>query len=47
MVYPPVTTFKLHQNLPLSKLIIVEEAGHLASEAPIEKELLKAMRDFE
>jgi len=47
MVCPPVTAFKLHQKLPLSKLIIVEEAGHLASEKPIEKELLKAMRDFE
>jgi proline iminopeptidase len=47
MICPPVTAFKLHQKLPLSKLIIVEEAGHLASEKPIEKELLKAMRGFE
>jgi len=47
MVCPTVTAYKLHQKLPLSKLIIVEEAGHLASEAPIEKELLKAIRDFE
>jgi proline iminopeptidase len=44
---PPVTAYKLHVNLPGSRLIIVEEAGHLASEKPIEKELLKAMRDFE
>jgi proline iminopeptidase len=47
MICPPVNAFKLHQKLPLSKLIIVEEAGHLASEKPIEKELQKAMRDFE
>ena len=47
MVCPPVTANKLHKNLPLSRLIIVEEAGHLMSEKPIEKELLKAMRDFE
>jgi proline iminopeptidase len=47
MVCPPVTAYKLHKSLPASKLIIVEEAGHLASEKPIEKELLKAMRDFE
>jgi proline iminopeptidase len=47
MVCPPVAAYKLHEKLPLSKLIIVEEAGHLASEKPIEKELLKAMRDFE
>jgi proline iminopeptidase len=47
MICPPVTAFKLHRRLPLSKLIIVEEAGHLASEKPIENELLKAMREFE
>lgn len=47
MICPPVTAFKLHRRLPLSKLIIVEEAGHLASEKPIEKELLRAMREFE
>jgi len=47
MVCPPVTAYKLHKNLPLSRLIIAEEAGHLISEKPIEKELLKAMRGFE
>jgi proline iminopeptidase len=47
MVCPPVTAYILHKNLPGSRLIIVEEAGHLASEKPIEKELLKAMRGFE
>jgi proline iminopeptidase len=47
MICPPVTAYKLHKNLPLSRLIIVEEAGHLMSEKPIEKELLKAMREFE
>jgi len=36
-----------NSNIPGSKLIIVEEARHLMSEKPIEKELLKAMRDFE
>jgi len=47
MICPPVTAYKLHKNLPLSRLIIAEEAGHLMSEKPIEKELLKAMREFE
>lgn len=47
MECPPVAAYKLHKKLPLSNLIIVEEAGHLASEKPIEKELLKAMQDFE
>jgi pimeloyl-ACP methyl ester carboxylesterase len=47
MVCPPFAAYQLHKNLPGSKLIIVEEAGHLASEKPIERELLKAMLDFE
>jgi proline iminopeptidase len=47
MVCPPYTAYRLHKNLPASRLIIVEEAGHLASEKPVETELLKAMREFE
>ena len=46
MVCPPVAAYKLHQNLPLSRLIIAEEAGHSMDEKPIEIELLKAMRNF-
>ncbi len=47
MVCPPCTAYRLHKGLPGSRLIIAEEAGHLASEKPVEKELLKAMREFE
>jgi proline iminopeptidase len=47
MVCPPYTAYKLHKKLPGSKLIIVEVAGHLQNEEPIETELLKAMHDFE
>ena len=47
MVCPPYTAYRLHKNLPKSRLIIAEEAGHLLSEKPIESELLKAMREFE
>jgi proline iminopeptidase len=47
MVCLPYTAYKLHMKLPASKLIIVEEAGHLQSENPNEIELLKAMREFE
>jgi proline iminopeptidase len=47
MVCPPITAYKLHKRLDDSKLIIVEGAGHLMSEKPIEIELLKAMREFE
>ena len=47
IVCPPFTAYRLHKKLPKSRLIIVEEAGHLMSEKPIEKELLKAMYEFE
>jgi proline iminopeptidase len=47
IVCPPYTAYRLNKNLMKSKLLIVEEAGHLMSEKPIEKELLKAMREFE
>jgi proline iminopeptidase len=47
MVCPPYTAFELHKKLTGSKLIIVEEAGHLQNEKPIETELLKAMNDIE
>ncbi len=47
MVCPPCTAYRLHKSLAGSRLIIAEEAGHLASEKPVEKELLKAMREFE
>ena len=44
---PPYIAHQLHKQLPQSRLIIAEEAGHVISEKPIEKELLKAMREFE
>ena len=47
MVCPPVSAYRLHKKLPESKLVIVEEAGHLMTEKPVERELLKAIRDFE
>ena len=47
MICPPVTAYRLHQKLPKSKLIIAESAGHWMGEKPIEKELLKAMVEFE
>jgi hypothetical protein len=33
--------------LPKSQLIIVESAGHWMGEKPIEKELIKAMKNVE
>lgn len=47
IVCPPYTAYRLNKNLLKSKLLIVEQAGHLMNEKPIEKELLKAMREFE
>ncbi|MFQ6093685.1 MAG: prolyl aminopeptidase [bacterium] len=47
MVCPPITAYRLHQKLPKSKLIIVEGAGHWMGDEPIERALLKAMREFE
>lgn len=47
LVCPPLYAYKLHQNLPGSKLIIKELAGHFMDEKPIEQELLKTMIDLE
>jgi proline iminopeptidase len=47
MICPPITAYRLHQKLPNSKLVIAEGAGHWMGEPPIEKALLRAMRDFE
>jgi proline iminopeptidase len=47
MVCPPYTAYRLHKKLPKSKLIITEESGHLLSEKPNERELLKAVHEFE
>ena len=44
---PPYTAYLLHKKLPKSKLIITEESGHLLSEKPNERELLKAVHEFE
>ncbi len=47
MVCPPLTAFRLHKKLPNSRLVIVDRAGHSASEPGIEKELVSAVRSFE
>jgi proline iminopeptidase len=47
MLCPPITAYNLHIKLPKSKLIIAESSGHWMREIPIEKELLKAMQEFE
>lgn len=47
MICPPVTAYRLHREIPKSKLIIAESSGHWMGEKPIERELLKAMKEFE
>jgi proline iminopeptidase len=47
IVCPPYTAYRLHKKLTKSKLIITEESGHLLSEKPNERELLKAVHEFE
>jgi len=47
VICPPRFAYKLHRNLPGSKLIITEKAGHVMSEGPNQTELLKAMKELE
>ncbi len=47
MICPPVAAWRLHQMLPKSKLVIVEEAGHSEGEPGITKALIKAVSEFE
>jgi proline iminopeptidase len=46
-ICPPVTAYRLHRELPKSKLVIAEGAGHWMGDKPIEKALLEAALDME
>ncbi|OGF60012.1 MAG: prolyl aminopeptidase [Candidatus Fischerbacteria bacterium RBG_13_37_8] len=47
VICPPITAYTLHKKLPKSKLVIVESAGHSASEPGIKKALIETMHSFE
>ncbi len=47
MICPPITAWRLHQRLPRSKLVIVEEAGHSETEPGTTRALLEAVAEFE
>ena len=47
MVCFPATAYKLNKSIPGSTLKIVEESGHSLFEKPIEKELVKVMKELE
>ncbi|MCF2871448.1 prolyl aminopeptidase [Octadecabacter sp. G9-8] len=43
MICPPVSAYKLSQNWPASRLVMIAKAGHALSEAGISAELIRAM----
>lgn len=47
VICPPINAFRLLQELPQAKLNIAPGAGHSASEPAIQKELLRAAKQFE
>ncbi len=47
VICPPITAYELHEKLDNSHLVIVEQAGHSASEPGVERELIKAASSFE
>jgi proline iminopeptidase len=47
IICPPITAWRLHRQLPQSKLVIVEEAGHSEDEPGITAALLRAVHALE
>lgn len=47
MICNPIIAYQLHERMPKSKLIIVEEAGHSEGEEGTTKVLLEAVAEFE
>jgi proline iminopeptidase len=47
MICPPITAYRLHDQLPESRLFIIEAAGHSLSEEGITRALLRIMRELE
>jgi len=47
VICPPENAWRLKQRLPRARLVLAEGGGHWMGEKPVERELLKAMREFE
>lgn len=47
VICPPINARRLKERIPHAKLVWAESAGHWMGEKPIERELLKAVREFE
>ena len=46
MVCPPKTAYEIHQAIPHSKLVIISDAGHYASEAGTLSALIDTTDEF-
>jgi proline iminopeptidase len=44
---PPVTAWRVHQGMPRSRLVLVEDAGHSGWAPPVRKALQEAIASFE
>jgi proline iminopeptidase len=47
LICPPITAWQLHQALPRSRLVWVEDAGHSGSAPPMRRVLVEAIRSLE
>ena len=47
VICPPVNAQRLKQRIPHARLVLAESGGHWMGEKPVERELLKAVREFE
>jgi proline iminopeptidase len=47
VICPPVSAWRLHQRMPKSKLVIVEEAGHSETDGGIARAIIEAAAEFE
>lgn len=47
MICPPINAYRLNRKLPNSKLVFAESAGHWMGDEPVQRALLRAVREFE
>jgi len=47
VICPPINAYRLKEQLPGAEVVLAESAGHWMGEKPVERELLKAMQEFE
>jgi len=47
VICQPIAAWRVHQGMPRSKLVLVEDAGHSGWAPPVRKALAEAIRSFE